>query len=139
MKALWGLIKRSPNYANFEDVQQASSRSPTLEHLMINTLAPTEQHCLIRHTVSYDKEENLINDLMKKGENPPIIVYGKNSTDETADTKYKQLVSLGFSHVRLYRGGLFEWLLLQDIYGEGEFPTTSRLLDLLRYKCVVLR
>jgi len=29
---------------------------------------------------------------------------------------------------------LFEWLLLQDIYGSEEFPTTSHELDILKYK-----
>ena len=29
---------------------------------------------------------------------------------------------------------MFEWLMLQDIYGEKEFPTTKRELDILKYK-----
>jgi len=29
---------------------------------------------------------------------------------------------------------LFEWLLLQDIYGYDEFPTTIKVLDILKYK-----
>jgi hypothetical protein len=28
----------------------------------------------------------------------------------------------------------FEWLLLQDIYGDKEFPTTFKQLDLLKFK-----
>ena len=31
-------------------------------------------------------------------------------------------------------GGLFLWLLLQDTYGEDNFQTTSKCLDILRYK-----
>ena len=31
-------------------------------------------------------------------------------------------------------GGLFEWLLLQDMYGSDEFPTTNKELDVLKYK-----
>ena len=31
---------------------------------------------------------------------------------------------------------MFEWLMLQEIYGEENFPTTTRLLDLLKYKPV---
>jgi len=34
----------------------------------------------------------------------------------------------------MYTGGLFEWLLLQDIYGKTEFPTTTNIIDLLKYK-----
>jgi hypothetical protein len=63
-----------------------------------------------------------------------IIVYGKNSCDSTAEKKYDQLIKLGFVNVYLYNGGLFEWLLLQDIYGKDEFPTTTNILDILKYK-----
>jgi hypothetical protein len=31
-------------------------------------------------------------------------------------------------------GGLFEWLMLQDIYGKELFPTTKKELDLLKFK-----
>ena len=31
---------------------------------------------------------------------------------------------------------MFEWLLLQDIYGDDEFPTTTKELDILKYKGV---
>jgi len=48
--------------------------------------------------------------------------------------KYDQLVKLGFSNVFIYLGGLFEWLMLQDIYGYDEFPTTKKELDILKYK-----
>jgi hypothetical protein len=34
----------------------------------------------------------------------------------------------------MYLGGMFEWMLLQDIYGRDEFPTTSKVLDILKYK-----
>jgi len=36
--------------------------------------------------------------------------------------------------VYIYKGGLFEWMLLQDIYGEDEFPTTSKQMDILLYR-----
>ena len=42
--------------------------------------------------------------------------------------------SIGFKNVFIYNGGLFEWLLLQDIYGEDNFPTTKHILDILKYK-----
>ena len=43
---------------------------------------------------------------------------------------------LGLKNIYIYSGGLFEWLLLQDIYGEDEFPTTSKELDILKFKPV---
>jgi hypothetical protein len=36
--------------------------------------------------------------------------------------------------VFVYPGGLFEWLMLQDIYGQNDFPTTKKELDILRFK-----
>jgi hypothetical protein len=40
----------------------------------------------------------------------------------------------GFPEVYVYSGGLFEWMLLQDIYGQDEFPTTKKVLDILKWK-----
>ena len=45
-------------------------------------------------------------------------------------------MSLGLTEVYVYPGGLFEWLLLQDIYGDDSFPTTKKELDILKYKPV---
>jgi hypothetical protein len=63
-----------------------------------------------------------------------IVIYGLNASDETIVTKYNQLTSLGFYNVYVYPGGLFEWLLLQDIYGFDTFQTTKKELDILKYK-----
>ena len=63
-----------------------------------------------------------------------IVIYGKNCNDENVITKYKQLKELGFKNLSIYIGGLFEWLLLQDIYGDDIFPTTSKETDFLKYK-----
>jgi len=57
-----------------------------------------------------------------------------NSSDDTCINKYDQLVKLGFYNVYVYAGGLFEWLLLQDIYGSDLFPTTNDKVDFLKYK-----
>jgi hypothetical protein len=46
----------------------------------------------------------------------------------------QELVQLGFYQVYIYTGGLFEWMLLQDIYGADDFPTTKKELDILKYK-----
>jgi len=69
-----------------------------------------------------------------KGKDREIIVYGKNANDDAVHKKYQQLMGLGFKNVRVYPGGMFEWLLLQDIYGTTSFPTTSRELDILKFK-----
>ena len=65
----------------------------------------------------------------------PIIIYGKNSTDSSAIKKYDQLVKLGIKDVYIYYGGLFEWLLLNELYGNEEFPVTNNSnIDLLQYR-----
>ena len=68
-----------------------------------------------------------------------ITIYGKNcQEEEKIIKKYKQLQKLGFKNIYIYCGGLFEWLLLQDIYGKDEFPTTIKENDILKYKSISL-
>ena len=69
----------------------------------------------------------------KDNKNIRIIVYGRNCADDKLNTKVKQLIDLGFYNVYVYVGGLFEWMLLQDIYGSNEFPTTKKEVDILKY------
>jgi hypothetical protein len=118
---------------NYEDVQY-SIKIPE-SYLLINTLPISEQNCLIINTLNINDEENVINHFIKqRAKEMKIIIYGKNNNDDQLFNKYNQLTSLGFYNVYIYLGGLFEWLLLQDIYGEKEFPTTKKELDILKYK-----
>lgn len=117
---------------NYEDMQTVI-KNPEV-YLIINTLPSSEQNCLIVNTTLATDEENVINQFMKTNKNVRIIIYGRNCNDETTNKKYQQLMSLGFYNIYLYVGGLFEWLLLQDIYGKDQFPTTKKELDLLKYK-----
>jgi hypothetical protein len=57
-----------------------------------------------------------------------------NACDESIVVKYNQLNKLGFTNIHVYVGGLFEWMLLQDIYGEDMFKTTKKELDILKFK-----
>ena len=66
--------------------------------------------------------------------NKTIIVYGKNACDKESENKYKKLKNCGFSNLAIYRGGLFEWLLLQEVYGFSNFPTSSKEIDILKYR-----
>jgi hypothetical protein len=129
-----GLFDNSLKKVGFEDVQSCITNKE--KNLLINTLLINEQDCLILNTVKYDMEENIINDLVNNYQfkDKIIIIYGKNSTDTTVEKKYKQLTGIGFVNVYIYAGGIFEWMLLQDIYGKDEFPTTSRILDILKFK-----
>ena len=117
---------------NFEDMQTAC-KNPEI-YLLINTLPESEQGCLVIGTISAHQEEAIINKHLRGSKNIQIIVYGRNCNDEKVFKKYQQLLQLGFFNVFIYSGGIFECLMLQDIYGFNEFPTTSKQLDLLKYK-----
>jgi hypothetical protein len=117
----------------FEDILYALKQPDRF--LMINTLSSDSQDVLIRNTVIATKEEYLINNLLSSNKNDThIILYGRNSSDNSTDKKFTQLVTLGFTNVVVYSGGLFEWILLQDIYGTSEFPTTSIVTDIIKYR-----
>ena len=130
-----GQLFSSIKYVNFEDIQLiCNNQKPST--IMINTLLLNQQNCLIKTTVPAIQEEHIINQFIQQKQlSVYIIIYGKNNNeDDSIIKKYKQLKNLGFSNIFIYKGGLFEWLLLQDIFGEEEFPTTSKENDILKYK-----
>jgi len=88
------------------------------------------------NTIPYDTEERVMNELLNNytTKEKRIIIYGKNTNDDTVEKKQNQIRGLGFTEVYVYMGGMFEWMLLQDIYGHSEFPTTSKVLDILKYR-----
>jgi hypothetical protein len=104
--------------------------------VIINTMDETRQDCLIANTIPASMEVMTINSIIQKREQykTDIIIYGENACCPKLEQKAKSLISLGFPRVYIYMGGLFEWLLLGDIYGDDEFPTTKKELDILRYK-----
>ena len=116
---------------NFEEIQLASNNK---DIIIINTLSDDDQDCLIDGTISTRAEVQILNECLNSMKNRKIIVYGKNNNDEKLFIKYQQLIGLGFTNVSIYIGGLFEWLLLQEVYGDEQFPTTSAELDILKYK-----
>jgi len=116
---------------SFEDMKHAQKN----DYLLINTLPLTNQACLIKGTTDAAEEEDMINEMIAHDEMDRIIVvYGSNSCDTTTEKKLQELCDVGFRRVYIYSGGLFEWLLLQDIYGEAEFTTTAKIVDLLAYQ-----
>jgi rhodanese-related sulfurtransferase len=117
---------------NFEDMQNVC-KHPEI-YLIINTLPIGEQDCLILGSLQASQEETVINEYILKNKGIQIILYGKNSHDETIYKKYQQLIRLGFRNVYIYTGGLFEWLMLQDIFGFEDFPTTRKELDFIKYR-----
>lgn len=121
----------SINKINYEDMQIVINSN---DYLIINTLELDNQECLILNTLSPEKEITEINKYLKDNKKIKIVIYGENSVDNKIIDKYNQLYKLGFVNLYVYIGGLFEWLLLQDIYGDEEFPTTNKIIDILKYK-----
>ena len=122
----------SMNIINFEDIQQIISQN---RGIIINTLPSVNQTCLIKNTIPAANEEEIMDKcLQRRNFTIGIVVYGMNANDHSVYNKQQQLQKMGFSNVHVYPGGLFEWLCMQDIYGQNEFPTTSKELDILKYK-----
>tara|TARA_X000000368_G_scaffold195191_1_gene154097 strand:+ start:4335 stop:4754 length:420 start_codon:yes stop_codon:yes gene_type:complete len=113
---------------NFEDVKLVKKNN----YVLINTLPKTQQDCLIENTILIDNEETVVENAINNKQT--IIIYGINSNDYTIYKKYDQILGLGHMNTYIYIGGLFEWLLLQDIYGTKNFKTTKYILDHLKYK-----
>jgi hypothetical protein len=121
---------------NYEDMQTAV-KNPEI-YMLINTLPIDNQDSLIATTVSVEKEEALINKYLKENRSIRIIIYGKHCNDDLVNQKYQQLLTFGFTNIYAYIGGLFEWLLLHDIYGKDLFPIINnngkKNIDILKYK-----
>lgn len=124
----------SINKINFESVQNIINKNTKELFIIISTLKEENQDCLIKGTTLPKKEIELINYYLKENKKINILIYGENCSDENVVNKYNQLNQLGFSNIYIYIGGLFEWLLLQDVFGNEEFPTTNTILDILKYK-----
>jgi len=124
----------SVSLIGFDDVLHAI-KTPD-KYVLVNTLPLTNQSVLIKGTLAASEEEAFFDEYLNKyvEKTKTVILYGMNSCDPTVHEKRTQLLSLGISDIMIYSGGLFEWLLLQDIYGQNEFPTTSKVVDLLAYR-----
>ena len=117
---------------NFEDMQIA--RQSKGDTIIINTIPENNQECIIPGTINIHDEVQILNNLLNTDKGVQIVIYGLNNNDEKIFSKYQQLSGLGFTNVNLYIGGVFEWLLLQEIYGEEYFPTTIKEIDILKYR-----
>lgn len=113
--------------ANYDDVRHSQC-------LLIHTME--DESILIDRTLTIEKETAKINSLLADHNyDIHIIIYGKNVDDyEALVQKRVQLLKLGFRNVWFYPGGLFEWILLRDVYGTRQFPTTVDAKDLIKYR-----
>lgn len=142
MDFLKQIFQKSPSIINigFEDIKIVIEglKLTSNEYIMINTMPDHFQNNLIIGTLNSISEESTINRVLDNYEMKRIklILYGLNATDETVDKKATQLQALGFSEIYIYSGGMFEWVLLQELYGSSEFPTTDKIksADIIKYR-----
>jgi hypothetical protein len=127
-----GNIYSSFSTCDFDYILKKISASP--DYILINILPENDQLCLIKSTLLANTETTIINELIYSNKKKEIIIYGKNYKDTKVIDKYNQLKKLGFINVKIYFGGLFEWLLLREIYGDANFPIIGNCIDLLKYK-----
>jgi hypothetical protein len=92
--------------------------------VLIHTFKPEEQHCLIRGSLTAAKEMAMVQELMSDSTTRDVmmVVYGRNYMDPKPYQQADHLRQLGFRRVYVYAGGLFEWLMLHDLYGAEAFP-----------------
>jgi hypothetical protein len=118
---------------SFRQVQQAVkviTKSPPHQlpqnpnTILINTFTPVQQqqHGLIRGTTLADKEEQMVQSALERDLSITILVYGHNALDPLPYRQADKLRNLGFANVYVYVGGMFEWLLLCDLYGPDQYP-----------------
>ena len=108
---------------SFQDIQKKKG-----DYLLINTLPIKKQDYLIKGTVHGAHEAEQINELLYKNKKMEIIIYGLDCQDLSVYKKFTQLKGFGFVNVSIYMGGIFEWALLQDIYG-ANFQTEGEISD----------
>jgi hypothetical protein len=109
---------------NFDDVITISKES---KQILIHVMEKEDEDLLIKGTLSINEEIEKMNSLLSSEKmNVTIVIYGKNTDDVSKVIgRYRQLNDMGFSNVYVYLGGLFEWLLLQEIYGNDEIKTNN--------------
>jgi hypothetical protein len=115
-------MSSTPKYS-FHELQKKKG-----EFILINTLPLNKQNYLIKGTMPALEESEKINDYLYKNKKIEIIIYGLDYQDPTVSKKFIQLKTLGFENVFVYIGGIFEWALLQEVYGSN-FPTEGTLTD----------
>jgi hypothetical protein len=132
-----GVMYSLPSY-NYEQLQNKINKLNNDKNyndiVLINTMNLSKQDCLIKGTIKALNEEEIINKLLKTNKNKEIIVYGIHHTDVSVIKKYNQLKKLGFKNVHIYFGGMFEWLLLQDVFDVTNFQIDGNIPNIVDYK-----
>lgn len=122
-----GQIYSSYQHYNFKQLQVKLEKR--VDFILLNTLPIQEQQYLIKGTINAVSENDFINGLIKQEKSKEIVIYGRDHYDMKVIEKYNKLKKFGFTNVYIYFGGLFEWSLLQEIYGHSNFPTDGNIND----------
>ena len=126
-----GVMYSMPSY-NYHQLQDRMKNQNDI--ILINTLPLSRQQCLIKGTLNAFIEVEFMNKLLKTNKNKEIVIYGIHHTDLTVITKYNQLKKLGFKNVYIYFGGMYEWLLLQEVFDTTNFQTDGYINNIVDYK-----
>jgi len=130
-----GTTQSSSTFANYSKIQNAIHTGKTVIH----TMNVADELILIKGTLLSHQEVNRINMWLSNDDfNNEIYIYGYSNADyNKLLQRQKQLNGLGFKNVYIYFGGMFEWLLLRDVFGADEFPLDGVLkgaiVDILKY------
>ena len=134
----WLFKSTKYKYVSFENVSSIIKNYDGNTMLLINTMKIDDQIILIKNTILAINEEQIISTILDNNNLTyyTIIIYGKNNLDTTVYSKYDQLANLGFTNIYIYGAGIFEWLLLRDIYGKELFILNSNdvIINMLDYK-----
>ena len=130
-----GVMYSMPSY-NYYQLQDRMNKQKNNQNdiILINTLPITRQDCLIKGTLKAFIEVEYMNKLLKTNKNKEIVVYGIHHTDKSVIQKYNQLKKLGFTNVHIYFGGMYEWLLLQEVFDTTNFQTDGIVKNIVDYK-----
>jgi hypothetical protein len=130
-----GVMYSMPSY-NYYQLQDRMNKQKNNQNdiILINTLPITRQDCLIKGTLKAFIEVEYMNKLLKTNKNKEIVVYGIHHTDTSVIQKYNQLKKLGFTNVHIYFGGMYEWLLLQEVFDTTNFQTDGIVKNIVDYK-----
>jgi len=119
------LFKAPVSNIGFDDILVALKDKT--RYIFISTMPVDMQNALIPNTIPCSDEATTINRIMDEFNTAKytLIVYGKNACDTDPSKKYEQLWNLGFSDIHIFPGGMFEYILLNDMYGEKLFPISG--------------
>jgi len=106
------------NYVGYDKIRDFIKVCKFRKDMLLITTLPFDGLCIQGTVDSIEKEEQLINNALESGKTGEMIlfIYGK---------KAQQFIDLGFRNVYVYLGGIFEWVLLADLYGIEDFSVTG--------------